>query len=238
DYGLANGDYISAVALVLIKLGQLDAATVVNSPNYVLDASEVAAIQTRTVAFNQIIQDVADSYGMPVVDIHSIYADMTANPPVFYGIPLTTKFLGGIFSLDGVHPSNIAHALIANAFIDKINQRFNARLHPIDQNTLNSIFLKDPFVDKDGDGKVTGRPNIGLLETLAPIIGISGDTNDAVPAAAPSSLINPESGTILLQEYHSFAVTNPASYSAENDGNAAKILEQAFLGKAFGKGKK
>jgi len=43
------------------------------------------------------------------------------------------------------------------------------------------IFVTDPFVDKDGDGKVTGRFGTGLLETVGPFLGISGDANDFNP---------------------------------------------------------
>ena len=33
-------------------------------------------------------------------------------------------------------------------------------------------------MDKDGDGKVTGRLDAGLLETIALFVGISGDSDD------------------------------------------------------------
>jgi hypothetical protein len=42
-------------------------------------------------------------------------------------------------------------------------------------------------VDKDGDGRVTGRPGAGLLETLSPLLGFSGDLNDFLPPALLSS---------------------------------------------------
>ena len=35
---------------------------------------------------------------------------------------------GGLFSLDGVHPSDLAHAVLANALIDAVNTRFGAAI--------------------------------------------------------------------------------------------------------------
>ncbi len=55
---------------------------------------------------------------------------------------------------------------------------------PISQSTMEAIFLTDPFVDKDGDGKVTGRFGTGFLETMGPFIGISGDADDFNPGVA------------------------------------------------------
>src|SRR5262249_28190368 len=45
---------------------------------------------------------------------------------------LTTGYLGGIFSLDGIHPTRTGDAVIANAFIASINQRFGDTIPPVD----------------------------------------------------------------------------------------------------------
>ena len=143
---------------------------ILKDPDYVLDAEEIQLIQERTVEFNRIIHEAADSIGMPVVDINGLFDEISVNPPIFFGTPLTPRFLGGLFSLDGVHPSNIGHALIANSFIETINSRFNKDIPLIEDETLAWIFLTDPFVDINGDNKVRGRLEAGLLETLAPFL--------------------------------------------------------------------
>jgi hypothetical protein len=56
---------------------------------------------------------------------------------------LTTDYLGGVFSLDGIHPSRTGHALIANAFIDAINTRFAESIPPVD---VGRIAVRDPLV--------------------------------------------------------------------------------------------
>ena len=126
DFGLADGDFTSLVAMLLIRLG-LDDGTLISNPNWVLDGSEVTLVQERTNALNEIIADCAASIGAPVVDIHSFFEAAAAAPPVFQGVPLTPSFNGGLFSLDGVQPG------------------------------LNFIFSVDPFIDKDGDGRVLRR---------------------------------------------------------------------------------
>jgi hypothetical protein len=50
------------------------------------------------------------------------------------------------------------------------------------------VVLADPFVDKDGDGRVAGRPLRGLVETLAPFLGISGDRDEGAPSPAAADL--------------------------------------------------
>jgi hypothetical protein len=88
-----------------------------------------------------------------------------------------------LFSLDGVHPSNFGQALAAMIFIDALNARYSLGIPQLDGPTLGAFFVTDPFIDKDGDSKVAGRFGFGLLETLSLIMGISGDTSDALPAS-------------------------------------------------------
>jgi len=138
-------------------------------------------IQSRTQAFNAIILREANRIGMPVVDVNAKFAEFKANPPVFSGMPLTNSILGGLFSLDGMHPSNIGHALIANEFVKTINQAFSLTVPELSPEILNSLFLQDPSIDKDGDGKATGRLGVGLIETLAYLAGLTGDVDDFTP---------------------------------------------------------
>jgi hypothetical protein len=189
DYGLGEGEYTSIVAMFLIRLG-LDDGSLIQNPNFVLDRDEIQQIQDRTATLNGIIAKVASNVGMPVVDIHALFEEITNHPPVLGGIPLTHHYLGGIFSLDGVHPSNIGHALIANAFIQTINSRYSASIPPVSGAEFLQLFLTDPFVDKDGDGLVTGRPGAGLLESLGPSLGISGDPDDSIVTMSPSGSVS------------------------------------------------
>lgn len=176
---LPDGHYTSVIGVLLMKFFGNDG--LVGDPNFVLDDIEIAAIQSRIVSFNAIIQREANRIGMPMVDMNAKFADSINNPPVFAGYPLSKKLMGGLFSLDGIHPSNIGHALAANEFIKTINQAFAMNVPELDQNTLTTLFLLEPGVDKDGDGKATGRLGVGLIETLAFLFGFTGDPDDFVP---------------------------------------------------------
>ena len=119
--------------------------------------------------------------GIPVVDSKTLLDAIAADPPVFNGVPITPRFLGGLSSLDGVHPADIGQALLTNEFVETINAHFQTHMPPISETALNFIAVTDPFVDKDGDGRVRGRFGAGLLETLGPFLGISGDQDDLTP---------------------------------------------------------
>jgi hypothetical protein len=65
---------------------------------------------------------------------------------------------------------------------------------------METIFLLDPFIDKDGDLRVRGRPLAGLLETLGPLLGISGDFNNSIPNM-PQMLIDRDRGQQFIEMY-------------------------------------
>jgi phospholipase/lecithinase/hemolysin len=186
DFGLPPTSRTTIVAMFLVKLGLLPPATLTN-PAYVLDAGEIQTISNHVAVLNSTIVSIAALHGFGVADIGALFDAFQTTPPVFLGVPLTARYLGGLLSLDGVHPSNIGHALIANAFIATFNQQFHRKIPVLDAATLRQIFLTDPFVDKNGDGRVAGRPGAGLLETLGPSLGISGDLAELSGAAATQS---------------------------------------------------
>ena len=211
DFGLPDTSRTSLTALVLVKLG-LANGSIFSNPDFVLDAQELQTISAHVNALNDVIRNVAAAHGMAVADIHAAYDFLATNPPVIAGVPLTTRFLGGVFSLDGVHPSNITQGIVANIFIDQFNAHYGTNTPHINVPTLLLLFRTDPFVDKDGDGRVTGRPRAGLVETLSAFLGFSGDPNDLgahaplVPAltlqtSGEQSVANEKAATNFFNEY-------------------------------------
>lgn len=177
DYGMAPDDQTSVVTIIAIAVNLLT-PTVLEDPNFVLSAAEAGTISARIHDFNKVIKNRAAENGAVVADIHETFDEFRTQPPVFFQIPLRSQYLGGLFSLDGVHPSNISHALLANKFMEAFNQGYGANFEPFNQLELEYFFVTDPFVDKDHDGKVTGRPYVGILETILYFLGVSGDPND------------------------------------------------------------
>ena len=202
DFGLPEGSYTSLPMMLLLKLGLANAATLQN-PNYVLDPTEIKTIQQRVDTFNQIIRQHAQAAGFAVADINTLFEQVQQTPPVFDNVAITRRFNGGIFSLDGVHPSNIGHAIVANAFIAAANAQFGMHTPPIGQDQLNQIAATDPFIDWNGNLIVPGRPFTGLLETVGPFLGISGDVNDKPQAHSRevTSGVNPVAGREFLRRY-------------------------------------
>jgi lysophospholipase L1-like esterase len=99
----------------------------------ILDPAEIAAIRDRVSGINQAIQDICSGAGIPVLDLHAYFDDVARNGIVIAGIPLNTRFLsGGLFGYDGVHPTDIGYALVANQWIAFINAQKGASLPLVD----------------------------------------------------------------------------------------------------------
>ncbi len=226
DFDLPEGHFTTIVVMLLIRLG-LDDGSLLKDPDFVLDSDEVALIQERIDVFNEIIENGAASINMPVVDINALFDQIDEDPPTFFGIPVTPRFLGGIFSLDGVHPSNIGHALAANAFIETINFHFHVDIPLIPEGDLQRSFLMDPFQDKDGDGRVKGRFGAGLLETLGPVLGISGDENDFVPDGFPPP-IDPALGRQFIEQFLPLQGRDSQMASEWNTWDAIEAFRHIF----------
>jgi lysophospholipase L1-like esterase len=88
----------------------------------VLDPVELAAIRTRTGEFNQAIAEICQAAGIPVLDVNALFADLAAHGRLVGGLTLTGAFLtGGLFGYDGVHPTELGYAIVANEWIRLIN---------------------------------------------------------------------------------------------------------------------
>jgi len=93
------------------------------SEDYTITESEFADILDAVADFNVIIEGLCSQFDVPLVDINHLWNP--DNEGAFYGY--SGEFVlddpeNTVFSLDGVHPNNLGHAIIANAFIEKINE--------------------------------------------------------------------------------------------------------------------
>ena len=88
----------------------------------VLNPSEIAIIQDHVNVNNKSIRDICGAANIPVLDVQAILNELSTTGIHVGGITLTSEFLrGGAFSYDGVHPSDIGYAVLANEFIRVIN---------------------------------------------------------------------------------------------------------------------
>jgi lysophospholipase L1-like esterase len=123
----------------------------------ILDAGEKTTAQNATQGYNDVISAQATAKGFGLVDFNSIFnqirmSDFTGGT-VINGITYKTTFIeGGLFSVDGVHPTNQAQGIMANAFIEVINSRFNANIPLIKVSTIPGSlnFTSGTSVNKGG----------------------------------------------------------------------------------------
>ncbi len=88
-----------------------------------------------------------------MVDIHALVDNIYANGYQVAGHRLTTDFLGGLFSLDGIHPTNTGYGIIANEFIAQMNPFLGKDMR---QANIAEIYAHDPL-RKDASPDFTPR---------------------------------------------------------------------------------
>jgi len=99
----------------------------------VLSASEAASISATVAAYNGAVASEAAARGYGLLDLHKLLGDIRAYGYTFAGNTYSTDFVtGGLFSLDGVHPADLGHAIIASALIDVVNAKWGASIPPLD----------------------------------------------------------------------------------------------------------
>ncbi|MFA6977699.1 MAG: SGNH/GDSL hydrolase family protein [Ignavibacteriaceae bacterium] len=123
----------------------------------VLDDTEISMAKTATASFNATILSAANDKGFALVDINSFFNLIRAKDysggTYYGGIKFTTGYIsGGLFSLDGVHPSNHGHAIIANEFIKVINSKWGGNIPLVNVASIDPSFTLDKRISFDHFG--------------------------------------------------------------------------------------
>jgi lysophospholipase L1-like esterase len=101
--------------------------------NQVLSAAEAATIQSRINAYNATIVAVANERNAAFIDANAELRRIATTGVQVGGITYRSSFLtGGVFSYDGVHPTDFGYAYVANVFIDAINAKFGGEIPLVD----------------------------------------------------------------------------------------------------------
>ena len=157
--GLADGDFVTPDAFELIGLILAGAMPGPLPGNVVLDAGEITQIRAVTRQYNTIIALEALSRRAALVDVNGLFQCAAARGIVAGERRLTTGFLGGLFSLDAVHPTRTGYAVLANAFIHAMHLRFGSRIPGVD---LAQVAAQDPLVFPGADDAPDSRPSCAL----------------------------------------------------------------------------
>jgi hypothetical protein len=165
--GLHLGDMVTPYAFPLIQAMGRSLTALPDSDSQgpvVIRAATLATIRAAVVAYNLEIAQEAAASGATLVDIYSLINDLAANGVLVGGQTLTTDFMGGLFSLDGVHPTNTGYAIIANEFIKTMNSflRTNIPLADVVKVSQHDPLIFPPIVQ----GASTGHVDVGMADAL------------------------------------------------------------------------
>lgn len=140
--GVSPGDKVLLSAIELINQGYgipeaLNGNGMPLPNSVVLTVSQQEFVADRIQKFNQTIETVAQTHGFGLVDINSRLTEIHEQGHKLGEMTLTTEFVtGGIFSLDGVHPTTWGNALVVNEFITVMNRDFGANIPLIEIGTV------------------------------------------------------------------------------------------------------
>ncbi|GAC1363240.1 MAG: SGNH/GDSL hydrolase family protein [Acidobacteriaceae bacterium] len=143
--GLHPGDLVNPQGLkdaeAQVKLVAQGGALTALPDADVLTVAEITTVQNTIAAYNQVIQLQAAAVGATLVDTHAYSATLTTGVSI-NGITANNTFLGGLFSLDGIHPTNTGYALLANQFIAALNTRFSLSIPIVN---VSAVATADPY---------------------------------------------------------------------------------------------
>lgn len=99
-------------------------------PNHViLDATEIATAQAAVTAFNNTIAAAAAQNASVLFDANTLLKDVRQKGYYLAGEVYTSDYLlGGLFSLDGVHPSSRGYGIVANEMLRALNAGFGMNI--------------------------------------------------------------------------------------------------------------
>jgi lysophospholipase L1-like esterase len=107
-----------------------------------LTNSERNNIQDAVDDFNSVISEVTSELGIPVVDINSTLSTLSnLGIDGFSGRFVLVDPGNTAFSLDGIHPNNGGYAIIANQFIQVIDESFGFRIPLLDTDQFRGQYV-------------------------------------------------------------------------------------------------
>lgn len=109
----------------------------------VLTAADANTVRSTISSYNSGITSAAAAHHALVVDLHALVDQIYANGYDAIGHHLTASFLGGLFSVDGIHPTNTGYAIIANEFIGTMNSSLHTNIPSVN---VNVVAAQDPLV--------------------------------------------------------------------------------------------
>ena len=141
-FGMTKKDYATPYSHEHIKLILEGKDPGPLGPGEILHAADVPKIQAIVDADNAVINAVAAQFHCAVFDFNSFLGKVKRHGYMLpNGVKLTTEYLGGLFGLDGVHPTVTGQAVIAREATKAINSYYGTSLPLVNVQNVN---LTDP----------------------------------------------------------------------------------------------
>lgn len=108
---------------------------------YVLDKAEILIVNDFIASYNNTIKNVANTKGLAIMDAYAMLNEYGAGK-FANGIPVSAAFIrGNLFSLDGIHLTQLGYAITANAFISAINAKYGSSIPVVDISKYRGVKL-------------------------------------------------------------------------------------------------
>lgn len=109
---------------------------------FTLVTPEIQKVDAAIAAYNQVISNTAEAKGLALVDFNSIIQNIAANGYMVDGVEFTIAYIrGNLFSLDGIHLTPQANAMVADYFIQAINAKYGAAIPEVNVSEYPPIVL-------------------------------------------------------------------------------------------------
>lgn len=140
-FGLEPDDCLTPAGLIEVGCRLITRHSSRLPEGCVVPAAVVARIAERVEALNAQIRALANEQGALLLDLRALFARMKAEGVRVGDRTLTSDYMGGIFSLNGVYPGATGHGVIANETLRLLNARCGTSYLPVD---LTELAASDP----------------------------------------------------------------------------------------------
>lgn len=124
---------------------QVNGVSVPLADNWVLSKDEIQEVRVATDAYNAAIESIADAKGLAFVNANALQTQIANGGIAANNYTVTSAYVtGGGFSLDGVHPSPRGYALIANKFLEAINETYGSNFKGVNIGLYRILYPMDP----------------------------------------------------------------------------------------------
>ncbi len=108
---------------------------------FVLDKNEVTTVNDYIQSYNTTIKIIAEANNLAIMDAYSLLNEYASGKSA-NGIPISAAFIqGNLFSLDGIHLSQLGYAITANGFIEAINAKYGSTIPIVDVSKYHGVKL-------------------------------------------------------------------------------------------------